>query len=126
MAIVKTGVAPLRLFRTVTFWSENWRKLNTLSGGKVPGDMQGFVSVSPSPPGCGINWKISHNDPGKGGEPPKTVPSYMGTLVSSSITKANGDVIGNTISIVVVKVNPRYGNQAGESQGTGTIVAVYC
>jgi hypothetical protein len=49
----------------------------------------------------------------------------MGVLVSSSTHKFGSIIGGNTVEIVVVKVNPGYSPNAG-SPGTGTIVATYC
>ena len=57
--------------------------------------------------------------------PPSTVPSYMGVLVASSITKTGSTISGNTIKIVVVKTDPGYSGNPGHA-GTGTIVATYC
>jgi folate-dependent phosphoribosylglycinamide formyltransferase PurN len=53
------------------------------------------------------------------------VPSYMGVLVTSKVTKSGNGVAGNTVHIVVVKVAPGYSPNPMD-HGTGTIVALYC
>ena len=55
----------------------------------------------------------------------KRVPSYMGTLVTSKVTKIHNGIAGNTVHIVVVKTNPGYQPDPFD-HGTGVIVAVYC
>ena len=49
----------------------------------------------------------------------------MGVVVSSSVTKKGSSIAGDTVEIVVVKVNPGYAPSPGHP-GTGTIVAIYC
>jgi hypothetical protein len=49
----------------------------------------------------------------------------MGVLVASTATKSGNTISGNTVSIVVVKVNPGYDPNSG-SPGTGTLVATFC
>ena len=63
-------------------------------------------------------------DPGNSGNPPTTVPSYMGTLVTSKVTKSGSNVSGTVTHIVVVKTSS-YGASPGAG-GKGTIVAVVC
>ena len=53
------------------------------------------------------------------------LPSYMGTLVSSSIGKSGSTISGNIASIVVVATAPGYAGDPGHP-GSGTIVATYC
>ncbi len=112
---------------TVTWWADNWATLDSLSGGAAPNAFKGFagneVLPSSTPPSvCGSNWTTN---PGNSPPPPSGVPSYMGVLVSSSVVKNGTTIRGNTVEIVVVKVNPGYGPNP-MSHGTGTIVAVYC
>ncbi len=112
---------------SVTFFSERWRKLNTLSGGRVPDDFAGFVP-SASPPACGSGWTVSHeHEHGHDSfGPPSTVPKYMGTIVSSSIKEGKHEsIVGDTVSIVVVKVTAYHGDE-DEAKGTGTVVATFC
>ncbi len=112
---------------TVTWWADNWSSLNSLSGGKAPPADKGFAKTvslptSTPPAACGGNWSTS----GGNSPPPTTgVPSYMGTLVTSKVTKNGSTIAGNTIHIVVVKTNPGYAPDPSH-HGTGVIVATYC
>ena len=54
-----------------------------------------------------------------------TVPSYMGVIVSSSVTKSGNTVNGDYVKIVVVKTNPGYA-PGPFNPGTGKIVATFC
>lgn len=106
---------------SVTFWGASWSTLNSLSGGLAPSAMKGYADGSPQ--SCGATWT---GDPGASGNPPPTIPSYMGVVVSSTITM-NGSLqlVGDSPMIVVVQTNPGYGPAVGHA-GTGTVVAVYC
>lgn len=107
----------------VTFWGAQWAKQNLLTGGDAPSSFKGFAnSLSVTPPVCGDNWST---DPGNSSGPPASVPSYMGVLVSSSVSQSGSSIAGDTVSIVVVRTDPGYGANPGHS-GTGTVVAVYC
>ena len=53
------------------------------------------------------------------------LPTYMGVLVSSSITKHGSSIGGNVVHIVVVKTNAGYPSNPGHA-GTGTEVTVFC
>ena len=104
----------------VTFWAAQWTKLNSLTGGPAPNSFNGFADVAPQ--SCGGTWTATPADsPG----PPATVPSYMGVIASSLITKSGNTIAGDVPYIVVVKTDPGYGPNAGHA-GTGTVVAVYC
>jgi uncharacterized repeat protein (TIGR01451 family) len=112
---------------TVTWWSDSWWLLNNLSGGTAPAAFKGFAGTITLPTtspttSCGSDWTTSGGD-----SPPPTssVPSYMGVVVASSAAKSGRTISGNSISIVVVKVNPGYAPDP-ESAGTGTIVATFC
>jgi FtsP/CotA-like multicopper oxidase with cupredoxin domain len=112
---------------TLTWWGSNWSKANSLSGGAAPSGFKGFVSTvtlptSTPPAACGGPWSTSG---GTSPPPTGTVPSYMGVLVASSTVKSGSIISGNTVSIVVVKVDPGYDPNAG-SPGTGTVVATFC
>lgn len=106
----------------VNFFGPEWATNNQLSGGAAPDAFKGFASKTSEPPACAIGWTTQ---PGASSDPPDSVPSYMGTVVSSSITQ-DGDVIsGNTVEIVVVKTDDGYDGKVGHG-GTGTVVAVFC
>jgi hypothetical protein len=106
----------------VTFWGAQWTQDNPLSGGPAPSSFKGFED-SATRPACGTGW---NTDPGNSTPPPAgPLPSYMGIIVSSSITQ-NGSVIsGDTQHIVVVKTSLGYQPDPGHA-GTGTVVAQVC
>lgn len=112
---------------TVTWWGDSWYLLNSLSGGTAPSSFKGFAGTvslptSTPPASCGGNWKTL---PGNSPPPTSGVPSYMGVLVTGTVTKSGNVISGNTVHIVVVKTNPGYSPNPA-NHGTGTIVAVYC
>jgi hypothetical protein len=49
----------------------------------------------------------------------------MGVFTTNSAVKSGSTISGNTVSIIVVQVNPGYQPNAGSS-GTGTVVATFC
>jgi hypothetical protein len=53
------------------------------------------------------------------------LPSYMGVIVSSHVTKSGSTISGDIPEIVVVKTNPGYSNDPGHP-GSGTVQAIYC
>lgn len=113
---------------TVTWWSDQWNAVNSLSGGIAPSALKGFAgSVSSLPTKtpaerCGSTFATTG-----GNSPPPTsgVPSYMGVLVASKATKSGSGVSGTFAKIVVVRVNPGYAPDPSHP-GTGTIVATFC
>ena len=112
---------------SVTWWADDWNTLNSLSGGTAPSAFKGFartvsLPVSTPPAACGSSWVTA---PGNSSRPPSGVPSYMGVLVTSKVTKHGSPISGNTVHIVVVKVGPGYAPNPG-NHGVGTIVATYC
>ena len=115
------GTAP------VTWWGSGWAKLNALSGGGARSAFKGFADAiaipsSTPPASCGGAWTASD---GNSSSPPSGVPSYMGVVVASSVGKSGSTVSGDSVHVVVVKVDPGYGPDPGHA-GTGTIVATYC
>jgi len=106
---------------TVTFFGSQWDKDNSLSGGAAPSAFKGFATSPGNPPGCGTGFTA---DPGNSGGPPATVPSYMGTLVTSKVTKSGSDITGTVTHLVVVRTTS-YGSSPGTG-GKGTVVAVIC
>jgi hypothetical protein len=108
---------------TVTFWSDRWSSQNALSGGSAPDSFKGFAStISTNPPACGDTWT---SRPGNSSKPPRTLPPFMGVVVSSTVRKSRSAILGNVPEIVVVKTNPGYAPNPGHP-GTGTVVAVFC
>ncbi len=107
---------------TQTFWGAQWSKLNSLSGGSAPAAFEGFAE-KPTPPVCGQKWST---DTGDSTPPPAgPLPSYMGVIVSSSISQSGSTISGDTAHIVVVKTDPGYAGNPGHA-GTGTIVGQFC
>jgi hypothetical protein len=106
----------------VTYWGAKWALLNELTGGDAPNAFKGFASNTAEPPVCGVDWSAR---PGNSGNPPDSVPAYMGVIVSSSAAKHGSDVTGDTRAIVVIKTDPGYSGNPGHA-GTGTVVAYYC
>jgi hypothetical protein len=107
----------------VTFWGAQWWKLNSLSGGSAPAAFEGFAeNTSTAPPICGGTWTT---DPGNSPPPPASLPSFMGVIGSSSITKTGPRISGDIARIVIVKTDPRYAPNPGHA-GTGTVIAVVC
>jgi hypothetical protein len=49
----------------------------------------------------------------------------MGVIAASSAVKSGSTTTGNTVSIIVVHVNPGYAPNAGSS-GTGAVIATFC
>ncbi len=113
---------------TLTWWSSSWSSANDLTGGNTPASFKGFASDVASLPtqspanSCGTAFTTR---PGNSSSPPSDVPSYMGVLVSSSVTKKGSNINGNWGGIVVVKTDPGYEPNPGHP-GSGKIVAVFC
>ena len=107
----------------VTFWGAQWWKLNALSGGSAPPSFKGFAeSLSSNPPSCGASWTT---DPGNSSGPPDTIPSFMGVVVATAVSKSGSTISGDVRRIVVVKTDPGYASNPGHD-GTGTVVAEVC
>jgi hypothetical protein len=113
---------------TVTWWSNNWYLLDSLSGGIAPSAFKGFVQTVTLPNStpatiCSGKWTTPG---GNSATPPSSVPSYMGVIVTSKVNKAPGNTVaGDYAEIVVVKTNPGYA-PGPMNAGTGTIVATFC
>jgi hypothetical protein len=106
---------------TQTFWSAQWWKANSLSGGAAPAGFKGFED-SLSNPTCGATWTT---DPGNSPPPPATVPAFMAVIVSSSITQSGSTITGNIVHLYVVQTNPGYAPDPGHT-GTGTLRVKVC
>jgi len=109
--------------QNVTFWGSQWANINSLTGGAAPNGFKGFANRSTTTPAsCGATWT---SDPGKSLNPPSTIPAYMAVIVSSSITKSDSTISGNTPKVVIVRTNSGYQPNPGNA-GTGTVVGVLC
>jgi hypothetical protein len=106
----------------VTFWGARWTALNTVSGFAPPDSFKGFAANTSEPPANGNNWTTAPAN--SSGPPSPALPAYMGVVVSDSITKTGATISGDTVHIVVVKVDPGYDGDPGHA-GTGTVVAVF-
>ena len=112
----------------VTWWGSQWAKENTFSGGIAPSAMKGFAPGAPvptttPPAACGGPWSTTG---GNSPPPPESgIPSFMGVFTTNSAVKSGPSISGNTVSIVVVQVNPGYAPNPGH-QGTGTVIATFC
>jgi hypothetical protein len=112
---------------TVTWWGDTWSSLNSLSGGSAPPAGKGFAGTvslptTTPPTTCGASWTTSG---GNSPPPVGSIPSYMGTLVTSKVTKSGSVISGNTVEIVIVKTNPGYAPNPS-AHGSGVVVAKYC
>jgi hypothetical protein len=111
----------------VSWWADTWPGLNALGGGAAPSSFKGFADqvtlpTTTPPVGCGSSWKSTG---GNSPPPVSGIPSYMGVVVTSSVAKTGSTISGNSVHIVVVKVDPGYSPNPGHP-GTGTIVGVFC
>jgi uncharacterized repeat protein (TIGR01451 family) len=113
---------------SVTYWNAQWSALNSLSriaSEAIPNAFKGFAGApSSNPPACGDTWTSS---PAGSPPPPNAVPSYMGVIATSQVSKSGNTLSGDVTSIVVVRTDPNYSATPGPpGTGTGTVVAVYC
>ncbi|HJV08815.1 MAG TPA: Ig-like domain repeat protein, partial [Acidimicrobiales bacterium] len=107
----------------VTWWASDWAARNRLSGGPAPSAFKGFASaMSTTPPSCGAGWTST---PGNSSSPVGSVPSYMGVVVTDSVSSSGNQISGSVARIVVVKTDAGYAPNPGHP-GTGTVVATYC
>ena len=118
------SVAAVGTTTTLTWWSSEWSLANSLTGGAAPMSFKGFAGnpVASSPPACAGTWTTG---PGNSPPPVGSIPSYMGVLVSTAVTKSGATLSGDTTKIVVVKTAAGYSPNPGHN-GTGTYVATYC
>ena len=112
----------------VTWWHDSWWQANSLSGGPAPLAFKGFADQITTLPTkspanvCGTKFVSSG---GNSPPPASGVPSYMGVMVASAVSKKGSNVNGTWGKIVVVRVDPGYSPSPGHP-GTGTIVATFC
>ncbi len=110
----------------VTYWGSSWSGANALSGGAAPSAFKGFVNdLSMEPPVCGAPWTSRQGGNSVGPPPAGAIPSYMGVVVPTGVSKSGSEMSGNTARIVVVQTNPGYDATPGHP-GTGTVVAQFC
>ena len=114
---------------SVTWYWDTWRQPNVLSGGGAPDEFQGFIKnitlpTTTPPTQCDSAWTTPRYVTASQ-VPLHSIPSYMGTIVTSSVKRVASTIYGNTVGIVIVKTDPgAYKNPP--LRGTGTIVATFC
>jgi uncharacterized repeat protein (TIGR01451 family) len=109
----------------VMFWGAQWSKENPFNdGGSAPNAFKGFAEQfsGASAPSCGATWTTG---PGNSSGPPSTIPTYMGVVAASAVTKSGSTISGDVKRIVVVKADPGYGPSPGH-EGTAKVIAVDC
>jgi PKD repeat protein len=107
--------------KPVTFWSDQWSKANSLSGGAPPSSFKGFENSTPQL-ACGGSWTAGT---GNNTAPPVSIPTYTAVVVSSGIAKNGSSISGDIQHVVIVKLDAGYQPAPGHP-GTGTVVAVLC
>jgi Bacterial Ig-like domain (group 3) len=123
-----TSAAAASTATTLSWWSDSWWQLNSLTGGAAPlsfkgfaGDVTALPATSPAK-SCGASFTTA---PGNSPPPTSGVPSYMGVLVAGTVSKNGSNIAGSWNRIVVVQTNPGYSPTPGHP-GTGKIVATFC
>ena len=107
----------------VEFWGDDWSTINMLTGGPAPGAFKGFANGTSEPPACGSSWVTN---PGNSSQPPASpLPSFMGVIVSTTVTQSGSTISGDTSRIIVVTPNPGY-EPDPVHHGTATVVATFC
>ena len=104
----------------VTYFGAQWSSANPLSSGSAPNSFKGFITAPGTPPACGGSFTAA---PGNSGAPPANVPTYMGTIATSTVAKNGSTITGDRTQIVVVRTDG-YGSLG--NGGTGTVVAIVC
>lgn len=102
-----------------TFWGAQWAKQVTGGSYAANASFKGYAATVSAD---GKSWSTS---PGGSSNPPGTVSTYIGVLVSTSIAKSGSRISGNSTQTVILKVdNPAaYGPVPGHP-GTGVMVAL--
>ena len=104
----------------VKFWGGDWASSNAVSGGTAPAAFKGFAPGSGS--ACVGSWSAR---PGGGSKPPATIPSYTAVLVTSSVTKQDAQINGNSVHVALVRTDSGYG-PTPDQPGTGTVAFMIC
>lgn len=123
-----TTVAGAGPSSTVTWWSSSWSNVNFMTAGAGPDSYKGFdgrVTALPTKSPADSCGSMFTTRPGNSTPPTGDVPTYMGVLVTGSVSKSGLTISGTWSKIVVVRVDPGYGPNPGH-EGTGAIVATFC
>ncbi|HSS80356.1 MAG TPA: hypothetical protein VLK24_04065, partial [Gaiellaceae bacterium] len=127
-ALGNLTVATATPLSTLTWWDSQWSSANSLSGGSAPSSFKGFaenVSTLPSTSPANVCGTSFTTAPGNSAPPASSVPTYMGVVVATSVSKSGSTISGTWKKIVVVRTNPGYAPNPGHG-GTGSIVATFC
>ena len=79
------------LSNRVTFYDSDWSERNSTTGGESPDSFKGFAATPGPLPQCSGLFAAT---PGRSTKPPSTLPAYMGTIVTSSVTKNGSSITG--------------------------------
>ncbi|MFN0180245.1 MAG: Ig-like domain-containing protein [Gemmatimonadales bacterium] len=102
----------------VQFFGSDWDKVNRLSTGEAPSSFKGFTASPGAPINCGATFRAAT---GNSDKPPSSVPSYMGTIVTTQVTQNGSTITGTRARLVVVR-SSRYDPSPGRG-GHGTVIA---
>lgn len=102
----------------VMFFGSDWDRRNRTSAGEPPSSFKGFTAAPGSPIACGATFRART---GNSAKPPSSVPSFMGTIVTSSVDQNGSAIIGTRSRLVIVRTSS-FGSSPGHG-GTGTVVA---
>jgi Big-like domain-containing protein len=99
------------------FWGAQWDKQVTAGDYQSNGSFKGFAEQV-----SGAAWT---SDPGNASDPPASVATYIGVIVSTHIAKNGSVESGNVAEVVVLKVDNPAGYQPNPGHpGSGVMVAV--
>jgi len=101
-----------------TFWGAQWSR--QVTGGAYQGTSS-FKGYADGFSSDGQSWTAR---PGNSSKPPTSVPTYIGVIVATKITKSGSTISGDVAEVVVLKVDDpnAYAPNPGHS-GTGVLVA---
>ncbi len=60
-------------------------------------------------------WRPVRCHIGESTKPPTSVPSYMGTIVTSQVTKQGSSITGTRVQLVIVRTDPRTRRDGNDS-----------
>src|SRR4029079_8273420 len=106
---------------TVTFWSPQWWKTNSLTNGGDTPPFKGFA-MRPATPACAATWSTN---PDLVVLPAAPLPDYTAGVVTDAVAKKGSTISGPTTNLEVVHVNPGYTADPSKAY-TGTVVATIC
>jgi hypothetical protein len=107
----------IKVGQDYTFWGALWSSQVTAGNFQANASFKGYADTV-----SGSTWTSS---PGNSSNPPATIGSYIGVIVSTQITKSGNQLTGNIVETVVLKVDnlAGYAPDPGHS-ASGIVVAV--